>query len=171
MMGQGRWTVCIRTVSAALLLALLGLCGYVGARGRTAQTASVPVARGTIDMQGVYASSMEQTRKRLEGERTQELTLLQEVLADPAADESLKKQALLQKTQIVQRMEWEAQTTAALSYMGYEGVAVVCGAQAVTVIAPYELAGGEQDRVRMIDAAASQTGLSPESVKIILAKK
>ena len=48
---------------------------------------------------------------------------------------------------------------------------MVLGGESVTVIVPWQAAENEQSRVRIIDAAATQTGLAPECVKIILSKK
>ena len=172
-MGEpyGRKLAGLRALGAGLLLALLGLCGYAGAREQTVQTSGVAVTRQTLGSVAVSQTSMEATRERLSREREQELSLLQSVLDDPAADETLRRQALEQRTQIALRMELEAQVQAALSYMGFDSVAVVCGAQAITLIAPFDVAAEQADRVRLIDAAAGQTGTSPEAVKIILAKK
>jgi len=114
---------------------------------------------------------MEEIRARLADERTQEAALLESVAEDPKAEEETAEMARRQKLQLAERIDAEARTLACLAYMGYDDVAVVCGAESVTVIAPFSQAESEQDRVRIIDAAAAQTGIRAEAVKIILAKK
>lgn len=170
MTRQEKWTAGVRAAGCAILLVLLAVCGYAGAKEQTAQTLSVPMTVKTLDAQEIAAATMEDIRQRLNNEREQELMLLQSVIDHPQADEKTLQSALEQKTQIAQRMELEAQTQASLACMGYEDAAVVCGAQTVTVIVPQKSAESEQDRVRLIDAAVSQTQAAPEDVKIILAK-
>lgn len=170
MTRQEKWTIGVRSASCAILLLLLAVCGYAGAREQTTATLSVPVTYETMDAAQVSGSTMEEIRAKLSGEREQELSLLQSVIDHPQSDEQTVQRALEQKTQIAQRMELEAQTQASLAYMGYEDAAVVCGAEAVTVFVPWQSAQSEQDRVRLIDAAASQTQAEPDAIKIILAK-
>ena len=67
--------------------------------------------------------------------------------------------------------EKEAALSALLEQMGFGETAVVVGAEAVSVIAPWQAAENERSRMQIIDAAASQTGFSAERIKIILAKK
>lgn len=170
-MEKNRLTVVMRSAGCALLLALLAVCGYLGAKQEPAQAVSVPVVRETIPEPEVAASSIEEIRARLAGEREQELALLQGVIDNPATDAKTLESALAQQAQIAGRMESEAQTVAGLSYMGFADVAAVCGAQGITVITPYQNVLEDKDKTRMIDAVASQTGLSAEDIKIILVKK
>lgn len=169
---RARASALTRGACCAMLLALLGVCGYMGAsREESTQAVSVPITQKTLTQQEIAAASMEEIRGRLEEEREAEIALLDSVLADTSASVATKDSALSQKTQIAARMENEAQTVAALEMMGFRDVAAVCGAQTMTVITPAENVQEEIDRTRMIDAVVSQTGMSAESVKIILLKK
>ncbi|MBQ4609192.1 MAG: SpoIIIAH-like family protein [Clostridia bacterium] len=161
----------VRMASCAALLLLLAVCGYAGASREETRRVSVPVVYETMTAQEISLRSMEETRLRLREEREREVQLLQRVIDDPAAGEETAEQARKQMLQLTERMDSEARTQAALEYMGYTQVAVVCGAQSVSVIAPVWTAQEEQDRIRIIDAAAAQTRLPAEAVKIILSKK
>ena len=68
------------------------------------------------------------------------------------------------------RMETEAQTEAALSYMGYSQVYAICGVGSMTLIAPWQYASDDAVRVKLIAAAADQAQIPAEYVKIILPK-
>lgn len=171
MTTKHRPSVGMRTVCCAMLLVLLAVCGYAGTQEPSVQTAAVPVSRQILTGKEISASSVADTRTRLDEARRQEIALLDSVLADPDAGSETHRSALEQKTSLAKRMEHEAQLEAALSYMGYGSLAVICGAQTVTVFVPVETALEEAGRVRIIDEAASQTGFAPEDVKIILAKK
>ena len=92
-------------------------------------------------------------------------------LADAMLTLGTRDEALREKTALAKRMVAEAETAALLSHMGFGETAVVLGGESVTVIVPWQAAENEQSRVRIIDAAATQTGLAPECVKIILSKK
>lgn len=161
----------VRFIGCGFLLALLAVCGYAGAYREEARTVSVPVVYETMTAQEIASDSMEEIRARLADERTQEAALLESVAEDPKAEKETAEMARRQKLQLAERIDAEARTLACLAYMGYDDVAVVCGAESVTVIAPFSQAESEQDRVRIIDAAAAQTGIRTEAVKIILAKK
>lgn len=170
--GREQMVVLMRTACSVMLLALLAVCGYMGAsRGGDTQAVSVPLIQRTLTQQEITAYSMEEIRVRLAGEREAEIALLDSVLAEPSASSTTKNSALSQKTQIASRMENEAQTVAALEMMGFADVAAVCGAQTMTIMTPAQNVQKESDRARMIAAAAGQTGMGPESIKIILIKK
>lgn len=165
------WTVRLRAAGCALLLALLGVCGYAGASREAVQAVSVPIARSTLETQASSPASHEEIRARLSEQRRQELSLLESVLADAQTDEATARSALSQKQELVRRMECEAGAEAVLEGMGFAGALSVCGAQVMTVILPQDEAQTEADRLRAIDAVCAQTGTKAEDVKIILAKK
>lgn len=159
----------LRFAGCAALLALLAVSSY-GGRERI-EAPVVPVLIETVSGEVLAASTMQQTGERLERQRKEALLLLQSVLDDPNADEASKKQALAEKTRIASRMETEAAVQALLEHMGFEQTAVVMGEGIIHIISPWQTAENEQNRVRMIDAATSQSGFSADAVKIILAKK
>ena len=118
----------MRLVCGAFFLALLGVCGYIGAaRTHVQSVVSLPVTRVELEGEAVGGSSITQIRERLNRQREEELTLLDRVIADAGADSAAKEDALSQKTQIVRRMETEAQMTAVLEGMGAENALAVCG--------------------------------------------
>lgn len=168
---QGRIMRMMRALGCTALLALLAVCGYMGAQPPQTAMVSVPVAVETISESALSAGTLEQTREKLKNERENALLLWQSVLDDPSAGDAERKDALAQKTELAQRMEKEAAACAVLEQMGFGEAAVVISAQTATVIVPWQAAENEQNRVKIIDAAASHTGLPPESVKIILSKK
>ena len=161
----------VRTAGCAVLVALLAACSYLVARQPQGSAVSVPVAVETISARALDAASLEETQQKLEQERESALALLQSVIDDPNAGADGRNEALKEKTALAKRMEAEAETAALLSHMGFGETAVVLGGESVTVIVPWQAAENEQSRVRIIDAAATQTGLAPECVKIILSKK
>lgn len=161
----------VRTAGCAVLVALLAACSYLGARQPQGAAVSVPVAVETISERALDAASLEETQQKLEQERESALALLQSVIDDPNAGADVRNEALKEKTALAKRMEAEAETAALLAHMGFGETAVVLGGESVTVIVPWQAAENEQSRVRIIDAAATQTGLAPECVKIILSKK
>ena len=161
----------VRTAGCAVLVALLAACSYLGARQPQGAAVSVPVAVETISARALDAASLEETQQKLEQERESALALLQSVIDDPNAGADARNEALKEKTALAKRMEAEAETAALLAHMGFGETAVVLGGESVTVIVPWQAAENEQSRVRIIDAAATQTGLAPECVKIILSKK
>ena len=161
----------VRTAGCAVLVALLAACSYLGARQPQRAAVSVPVAVEVISERALGAASLEETQQKLEQERESALALLQSVIDDPNAGADVRNEALKEKTALAKRMEAEAETAALLAHMGFGETAVVLGGESVTVIVPWQAAENEQSRVRIIDAAATQTGLAPECVKIILSKK
>lgn len=161
----------VRTAGCAVLVALLAACSYLGARQPQRAAVSVPVAVEVISERALGAASLEETQQKLQQERESALALLQSVIDDPNAQAGTRDEALREKTALAKRMVAEAETAALLSHMGFGETAVVLGGESVTVIVPWQAAENEQRRVRIIDAAATQTGLAPECVKIILSKK
>ena len=161
----------VRTAGCAVLVALLAACSYLGARQPQRAAVSVPVAVEVIRERVLGAASLEETQQKLRQERESALALLQSVIDDPNAQAGTRDEALREKTALAKRMVAEAETAALLSHMGFGETAVVLGGESVTVIVPWQAAENEQSRVRIIDAAATQTGLAPECVKIILSKK
>ena len=161
----------MRTAGCAALVALLAACSYLGARQPQAPAVGVPVAVEVISEGALGAASLAQTKEKLRQERENALALLQSVIDDPDAGSDAKNEALKEKTALAKRMEAEAQTEALLAHMGFGETAVVLGEESVTVIVPWQAAENEKSRVRIIDAAATQTGRAPECVKIILSKK
>ncbi|MGN0773178.1 MAG: SpoIIIAH-like family protein [Candidatus Ventricola sp.] len=161
----------MRTAGCAALVALLAACSYWGAKQPPASAVSVPVAVETISESALGASSLEETQDRLRQEREQALALVQSVIDDPSAGAGARDEALKEKTALAKRMEQEAALTALLAHMGFGDAAVVLGEDSAAVIIPWQAAENERSRVQIIDAAATQTGLAPECVKIILSKK
>lgn len=161
----------MRTAGCAALVALLAACSYLGARQPEVSAVSVPVSVETVSEQALHAQTMEETQEKLRQERERALALLQSVADDPQAQAGTREEALREKTALAKRMNAEAETAALLAHMGFGETAVVMSEGSASVIVPWQAAENEQSRVRIIDAAATQTGLAPECVKIILSKK
>ena len=170
-MNQKRLTAYVRAAGSAFLLLILGVCGYLGTLQNEVKAVSVPIVRSIMEQEIHTASTVEETRQRFENRRKEEIALLDSIIAQSDGEGQSRLDALEQKMQIVQRMELEAEAQASLSYMGFDRAAVVCGAQSLTVFVPFDQAEDEKKRVRLLDAAASASGISPEAVKIILTKK
>ena len=167
----GRMAARVRGALCAALLLLLAVCGYMGAsRREETATVSVPVERTALEGGALSAEPAEDARLRLASERTQELEMLESVIDSPRADAATVKSALAQKTELVRRMETEAQAEAVLGAMGFADATAVCGAQILTLILPAGSAEDETARAQVIGAASEQTGIAAESVKIILVK-
>ena len=159
----------MRLVCGAFFLALLGVCGYIGAeRTHVQSVVSLPVTRVELEGEAVGGSSITQIRGRLNRQREEELY---RVIADAGADSTAKEDALSHKTQIVRRMETEAQMTAVLEGMGAENALAVCGAQGVTLLIPQEMGMDETARNRLLNAVGGQSGIEMTQLKIILIKK
>ena len=159
----------MRFAGCAALLALLAVSSYAGGEHSTAP--AVPVMVEFVSDEMLASLTMKQTSERLAMKREEALLLLQSVIDDPGADEASRSRALQEKTEIAARMETEAAICALLAHMGFEQTAVVMGESTLSIVAPWQAAENEQNRVRMIDAAAGQSGLPADAVKIILAKK
>ncbi len=160
-----------RAAGCGALLALLAVCGYMGARPTPTATVSVPVMLEAIPASALAADSMEKTLARLDEKRAGALSLLEDVLQDPAAGEREKQAALGLKTQIAARMAQEADAEELLLRMGVGETAVILGEGTAHVVAPWQAAENEQSRVKIIDAVATAAGVDASNVKIILAKK
>lgn len=159
----------LRFAGCAGLLALLVISSYAG---RTqVEVPVVPMQVETVSGEVLELQTMAQTDERLEQKRKETIALLQSVLEDPSAGEEEKKKALEEKTKIAARMETEASLEALLAHMGFEQTAVIAGEETLSIIAPWQAAENEHNRVRMIDAAVSQSAFSADAVKIILSKK
>lgn len=159
----------MRGVACALLLALLAVCGYVGAGREQTQTVSAAVTRLTLPEQ--TQDDAQDAAERLMAQREQEIALLRSVLEQPDAGSQTRDAAMAQLTQLTVRMETEAQCEACLREMGYEGAYAVSGAQLLTLLIPYDKIKEESDKTRILDAACAVSGLDAGSVKIILTKK
>lgn len=159
----------VRFAGCMGLLALLAASSY--GTGGQIEAPAVPVLIETVSGEAMAAMSMEKTQERLQRQRQEALLLLDSILKDPSADEASQRHALEEKEKIASRMETEASVMALLAYMGFEETAVVMGEEQMSIIAPWQIAENEHNRVRMIDAAVSQSGISADAVKIILAKK
>ena len=168
-MNQKTTARALRFAGCAALMALLVASSSAGRQMDTVP--DVPVMVEIMPEQALAAQTIAQTRERLKAQRDEALALLQSVLDNPHAGEAQKKDALAKKTQIASHMEQEAAVEALLAHMGFGDTAVVAGEGTLHIIAPWQAAENEQNRVSMIDAAVSQCALSPEAVKIILAKK
>lgn len=163
----------LRVFCGAMLLALLGICGYAGAaRMKNVQSVvSLPVTRTELQEDAIGGGSILEIRERLNHQREEELALLDGVIADAGTSSAVKEDALAQKTQIAGRMELEAQLNAVLEGMGAEGAMAVCGAQSMTLLVPQTFGMDENARNRLLNAASGQSGLETAQLKIILIKK
>lgn len=159
----------MRLAGCAALLALLAVSSYGGSR--RIEAPAVPVLIENVSSETLSTLTMEETQKRLTQRREESLAVLQSVLDDPSADAAARTQALAQKTKIASRMETEASLQALLAHMGFDGAAVIMGEGLLSIVVPWQMAENEQNRVRMIDAAVTQSGFSADAVKIILSKK
>lgn len=159
----------MRGVACALLLALLAVCGYVGAGREQTQTVSAAVTRLTLPEQ--TQDDAQDAAERLMAQREQEIALLRSVLEQPDAGSQTRDAAMAQLTQLTVRMETEAQCEACLREMGYEGAYAVSGAQLLTLLIPYDKIKEVSDKTRILDAVCAVSSLDAGSVKIILTKK
>ena len=170
-MMEDKRTTRLRGLGGLMLLALLAACGYMGSRQQETQTVSVAVTRQSYALESESADAAQDAAARLMAERNSELALLREVIASGETDGQTRKDALAQMNDIAARMEYEAQTVACLEQMGLEDVAAVCGAQMLTILAPYDHITTDAEKTRVIDAVCSLTGFEAGDIKIILTKK
>lgn len=159
----------MRGVACALLLALLAVCGYVGAGREQTQTVSAAVTRLSLPEQ--TQDDAQDAAERLMAQREQEIALLRSVMEQPDAGSQTRDAAMAQLTQLTVRMETEAQCEACLREMGYEGAYAVSGAQLLTLLIPYDKIKEVSDKTRILDAVCAVSSLDAGSVKIILTKK
>lgn len=162
----------LRVFCGVLLLALLGVCGYMGAnRQGNVQSVSLPVTRTELEGDAIGGGSMAQVREKMNRQRTEELELLDSVIADAGTTSTAKEDALAQKAQIAGRMELETQATAILEGMGAENVLVIGGTQGLTMLLPQEFGMDEATRNRLLNAVGGLSGMENRQLKIILIKK
>ncbi len=164
--GAGRWVLC------ALLIGILAISGFSGADNREERrvSASPVVSRTVFSDSEAESTTYEDAVKRLEAQREKEIVILDSVLADDSADQGIKKQALEQKVEIVNRLETQAGIEAALAHMGFHRAAAICADERVMLILPPD-AADESEMLQVIDAVCSVSGCQAKDVKIILAKK
>lgn len=159
----------MRSVWCALLLALLAVCGYVGAGREQTHTVSAAVTRVTLPEQ--TQDDALDAAERYRTQRTEEIALLEGVLAREDVDAGTRSSAMAQLAQIAARMETEAQCEACMAAMGMGQARAVSGAQLLTLFIPYDAISEESDKTRILDAVCGVSGLDAGSVKIILTKK
>ena len=159
----------MRGVLCALLLALLAVCGYVGA-GRE-QTHTVSAAATRVALPEQTQDDALDAAERYRAQRSEEIALLEGVLAREDVDAETRDNAAAQLAQIAGRMETEAQCEACLGAMGINGAKAVSGAQLLTLLIPYDEISDEADKTRILDAVCGISGLDAGSIKIILTKK
>ena len=163
----------LRVFCSVLLLALLGVCGYMGAmrRENVQSVVSLPVTRTELEGDAIGGSSMTQIREKMMRQRTEELALLDSVIADAGTASAVREDALAQKAQIAGRMELETQATAILEGMGAEDALVISGAQGLTMLLPQKFGMDEMTRNRILNAVGGLSGMENGQLKIILIKK
>lgn len=159
----------MRSVWCALLLALLAVCGYVGARREQTRTVSAAATRVTLPEQ--TQDDALDAAERYRAQRAEEIALLEGVLARENVDAGTRGSASAQLAQIAARMETEAQCEACMAAMGVNGARAISGAQLLTLLIPYDEISEEADKTRILDALCGVSGLDAGSVKIILTKK
>ena len=162
----------MRRFGCAALLILLTVCAYSGASHPEIQAVSVPVTVQALPQEALSAQLLEETAATLAQKREKILAQLQQIAENPDADRETINKALRQKADLMGRMETETSVCALLGGMGFADNAVMLSEEGVlSVILPWQIAENEKNRLRIIDAAASYAGVSPDAVKIILAKK
>ena len=139
----GRWLSC------SALLALLGACGYAGAKTTPVQTVSVPVIAQTIPQEATSLEAMAQAGMMLDMARETALARLQEVIDHPDSAQDTVRYALEEKARIASCAQKEAALGALLAQMGFGHVTAVIGEESVSVIAPWQTAENEQSRMQM----------------------
>lgn len=159
-----------RFVWCAVLLAVLVASAAHAGEWEGKQIAALPVARVYDPVVETASMGSSATRETINMQRAKEIEMLEQVLAHPDSGKQTRADALSQKTDIVRRMEFEAQAQACIENLGIKNSTVLCGAQNMTVFVPFEYASDEKMRTAMIDAVSTITGIGAESVKIILAK-
>ncbi|MBQ4265730.1 MAG: SpoIIIAH-like family protein [Clostridia bacterium] len=162
----------MRRFGCAALLLLLTLSAYSGAAKPEVQAVSVPVTVQTISQEALSAQSLAESADALAKKREALLAQLQSIADQPGADSETINQALRQMAALVQRMETEASVCTLLCSMGFSDVVAILSEERIlSVIVPWQIAENEKNRLRIMDAVASHAGVSPDAVKIILAKK
>ena len=157
-------------ITGFALLALLAICGYAGGKEIEAQTVSVSVSRVPYTLIETGVHSVESAAERLKIERQRELEMLEGVAENAGADDSLRRDALKQISELAGRMEVEALATACLHEMGIRDALSVMNAQSITIVLQENAMKNEEMRIRAIDAVSSVSGYGAADIKIILAK-
>ena len=160
-----------RPFACTALLALLAISGYMGAMEPQVQAVTVPIVHTALNDHQEEKTDIGKIRTRLDQKREEELVLLDSVIAHADTSARTRSDALEQKTALALAMDAEAKTEAALSCIGIDQSVVICSGGSISVFVPPDAAADEKARTLIIDAAASQSGLEPGEVKIILAKK
>ena len=168
---KDRLSVGIRAGTCFLLLSLLAVGGYAGSKPHQERMTSAPVTVRPLIEDEIKTLTYEEICARQERDRQEEIALLDSVIDHEGADAATKNNAITQKIQLVQRMETESAVKTALAHMGFEEIGVLCGAGQLTLIMREDLTAGEENTLRVIDAAASVAQLDAKNVKIILVKK
>ena len=165
----------------AMLLTLLGLLvvsGYINYRKAatepiggevsvvriegerpTAQPSPTPAAQDTF---AAY-------RQERASARAQELSMLEEIIADESAGTETIAQAQAQKLALVQSMETETSLEALLRARGFESALVSAKPGSVTVV----VGGGtlsDAQAVQILDITVDETQQAAEDIKIIQTK-
>jgi len=160
----------IRGLCCAALIALLAVSGYAGMRREEAQSVSIPIVFDTI-MESELVFGDAQEEDSFEKEREKALSLLEDVIRDPKAKEKTVQNALEEKIRIAGSMEQEARLRQALTEMGIEDAGAISGNGTMTLILPSGSMIDDKTRIQIVDTVQTVTGILPECVKIILAKK
>ena len=163
--GRSRAWIC------AFYLGLLAACGYLGGLETPVQTVNAAVVRSDLNWSQEDGIADENTAEQLNAERKKEMDMLRAIAESDMANESTRAEALAQLEEIIERMECELQANTCLAEMGFEGVQAICGAQMMTLLMPWEKMEQDAQRVRVIEAVSSLTGLCAEDIKIIITKK
>ena len=162
-MEKDRFAVCVRTVSCAFLLILLGVCGYSGSKQTAVRTTGASLERTQYETPMPEVQSAETTDERLRIQRREQMSMLEEIISNPASDTQTVQAALAQKAQIVGAMETESLAAAAVA------ISVLYGEQALCIFVPEQIP--QEDQIRIFDAVSTQTGLDASNIKMILIKK
>lgn len=158
-------------ILSVALLSLLAVCGFSGAEKDSVQTVNVSVRRVPYVLEPADMHSMKSTVTRLDDEREREIELLKEIADNQNADDSVKKDAARQMSELVKRMETEAQIKVCLTKMGIVDPYPVISAQGMTLILPEGSMENEEMQIRVLDAVSGLSGYDAADIKIILAKK
>ena len=167
-----------KTTMLLTLLGLLVVSGYVNYRKTatepiggevsvvriegerpTAQPSPTPEAQDTF-------SAYQQERASA---RAQELSMLEEIIADESAGAETVAQAQAQKLALVQAMETETSLETLLKARGFESALVSAKPGSVTVV----VGGGalsDAQAVQILDIAVDETQQEAEDIKIIQTK-
>lgn len=152
-----------------LMLALLGVSGYYGAKEDPVRMVSVPVTRLVLqDDSGIESSR--QVGVRLSEQRKLEMDILSKILDDDQAEEELKNNAREQLAGIAARIEVEVLAMDCLEKLGKAQASASCNGRMLTIFLP-QLQSGDAEATALIDAVCGVTGYEPNQVKIILTRK